>query len=176
MNYLIFSDSHGDRDTFQSILDYGRQDPQLAAVFYNGDSEFDASDPVWQGIHAVLGNMDYDSRYPVEQVYKNPQDHLTIYQTHGHLQRVAYGLTALNRDAEKVHAEIVLFGHTHIPFAQMHDNKLFINPGSTSFPRGPQRKIGGTFAILKVNPAFFQLDFYTRDFQKITAWARRFSR
>lgn len=176
MKYLIFSDSHGDRQIFQAILDYARRDPQLAAIFYNGDSEFDAGDPIWQGIHAVLGNMDDDLSYPKEQVYKNPQDQITIYQTHGHLQQVGYGLNELNREADKAQVDIVLFGHTHIPFVKMHDHKLFINPGSTSFPRGPQRKIGGTFAILTVDEASFELNFFTRDFRTIPAWTRRFAR
>ncbi|MFT8325376.1 YfcE family phosphodiesterase [Oenococcus sicerae] len=176
MNYLIFSDTHGDRQEFEAILHRYQHDPEIAAIFYNGDSEFDDSDPIWQGIHTVLGNMDFYDGYPIENVYKNQKDDIIIYQTHGHLARVADGLQMLDELAEKQQANIVLFGHTHVVFTGEYDHKLFINPGSTTYPRGPRREIGGTYVILTVSAKKFVVRYFARDFQEIASLQQTFKR
>ena len=32
--------------------------------------------------------------------------------------------------------DVVVYGHTHVPVAEKRDGKLYVNPGSTTFPRG----------------------------------------
>ena len=51
-----------------------------------------------------------------------------ILAVHGHLQRVKYSLTRLSFEAQEANADIVLFGHTHIPMVEK-NGILFVNPG-----------------------------------------------
>ena len=59
---IVMSDSHGERDIVvdnkKTLSREGR------CHFHNGDSELESSDSVWEGIHVVRGNCDYDSGYP----------------------------------------------------------------------------------------------------------------
>ena len=65
---IVMSDSHGERDIVVDIKN--RYQGKVDAIFHNGDSELESSDPVWEGIHVVRGNCDYDSGYPERLVVK----------------------------------------------------------------------------------------------------------
>ncbi|WP_022797652.1 metallophosphoesterase family protein [Thermus islandicus] len=67
---------------------------------------------------------------------------------HGSLQDPLYdyrldpetGEEALLEAAESLRAEVVVFGHTHLPFVRVIGGKLFVNPGSAGQPLdGDQR-------------------------------------
>ncbi|OJT91848.1 YfcE family phosphodiesterase, partial [Clostridioides difficile] len=53
----------------------------------------------------------------------------------------------LEKKATEVDADIVIFGHTHTPFREIKDGVLYINPGSTSLPRGVSYK---SFVIMDI--------------------------
>ena len=53
---IVMSDSHGDRDIVEDIKK--RYQGKVDAIFHNGDSELESSDPVWDGIYVVRGNCD----------------------------------------------------------------------------------------------------------------------
>ena len=53
-----------------------------------------------------------------------------VFYTHGHRFGVKSGLSALRAVAKEKEAEIVLFGHTHLPFQSIEDGILFLNPGN----------------------------------------------
>lgn len=53
-------------------------------------------------------------------------DNNDIYLTHGHIH---------NETNWKRENSILVYGHFHIPFIKEVDNKIFINPGSISFPK-----------------------------------------
>ena len=74
-----------------------------------------------------------------------------IYMTHGHMQGVDFGYNKLGLDAKLQGARIVLHGHTHIPVFEQRGDFTFINPGSTSRPRGGSP---ASFAILTVEDKF----------------------
>ena len=78
---IVMSDSHGERDIVVDIKK--RYQGKVDAIFHNGDSELESSDSVWEGIHVVRGNCDYDSGYPERLVVKLGD--VIIAQTHGHL-------------------------------------------------------------------------------------------
>ena len=65
---IVMSDSHGERDIVVDIKK--RYQGKVDAIFHNGDSELESSDSVWEGIHVVRGNCDYDSGYPERLVVK----------------------------------------------------------------------------------------------------------
>ena len=129
---LVMSDSHGDRQIVEEIKNryFGKVD----AIFHNGDSELDSQDSIWDGVYVVNGNCDYFGGYP-DQLVTNLDD-VTIAQTHGHLYGINYGWQRLDYWAQEVDADICLYGHLHVPDAEVRGKTLFLNPGSVSQPRG----------------------------------------
>ncbi len=64
--FLIVSDTHGDRDILVDIFNHWQSN--VAAVFYNGDSELSANDSVFDGVSTVIGNMDTDDDFVAARV------------------------------------------------------------------------------------------------------------
>ena len=79
-----------------------------------------------------------------------------ILMVHGHLQGVDYGYNKLGLDAKLQGASTALHGHTHIPVCEQRGDFTFINPGSTSRPRGGSP---ASFAILTVEDSFIDAAF-----------------
>lgn len=79
-----------------------------------------------------------------------------ILMVHGHLQGVDYGYNKLGLDAKLQGASTALHGHTHIPVFEQRGDFTFINPGSTSRPRGGSP---ASFAILTVEDSFIDAAF-----------------
>ena len=130
---IVMSDSHGERDIVVDIKN--RYQGKVDAIFHNGDSELESSDPVWEGIHVVRGNCDYDSGYPERLVVKLGD--VIIAQTHGHLYGINFTWDKLDLWAQQEDADICLYGHLHAAAAWRNGKTVFINPGSVSQPRGP---------------------------------------
>ena len=76
---IVMSDSHGERDIVVDIKK--RYQGKVDAIFHNGDSELESSDSVWEGIHVVRGNCDYDSGYPERLVVKLGDVYMGIYMS-----------------------------------------------------------------------------------------------
>lgn len=157
--YLIISDTHGDRDILTKIFNHYRG--QMKAIFYNGDSELPADDPIFKDVSTVIGNMDFDQGFAKEHHYQDSE--IDIYQTHGHFYHTENDLNQLRERAALVGANVVTSGHTHQLGAEIIDHRLFINPGSISLPKGPYANLGGTYAVLTVTPEQYTVQFYTRD-------------
>lgn len=79
-----------------------------------------------------------------------------ILMVHGHMQGVDYGYNKLGLDAKLQGAKTALHGHTHIPVFEQRGDFTFINPGSTSRPRGGSP---ASFAILTVEDKFIDAAF-----------------
>ena len=115
-------------------------------------------------VHAVRGNRDifYLRRLPM-RVRLNI-DGVSIGMAHGHgtfsrymidkLQRVIQGRYAgkyLRRIlATFPDADVIVFGHLHVPCSFRIDGKLLFNPGSTSYPY--PRSYPPTFGLLHLEP------------------------
>ena len=79
---------------------------------------------------SVRGNNDFSGDAPSEfmlELYNK-----RIFVTHGHNYGVKTGLSSLKKAASDHGADIVLFGHTHIPHMGFSGNMLMFNPGSVS--------------------------------------------
>lgn len=138
MKALVFSDSHGRLD---NLLDVLKQHPDYEAIFHLGDIEGDEDrlrSLTPYPVYMVRGNCDF---------YSHCQDMLTvdwqgkhIVMCHGHRYLNYGGIETLRYLAEQEKADIVMFGHTHVPAIESIDGKTFVNPGSISKPR-QERKI-----------------------------------
>ena len=116
MEFLIFSDSHGSASNMSRAIDRQIKTPE--AILFLGDGARDLDRlfvcdiPIW----AVRGNCDWAS-----SDYADKNERLlyfeghTILLCHGHEWGVKGGLGGLIAHAAEVGADIVLFGHTHVP-------------------------------------------------------------
>ncbi len=119
MEFLIVSDSHGRVENIQTAIE--RQIKSPDAILFLGDGARDldrlflVDTPLW----AVRGNCDWYSSDLADRTERllYLEGH-TILLCHGHEWGVKGGLGALISHAADVGADIVLFGHTHVPTLQ----------------------------------------------------------
>lgn len=160
MHILIVSDSHGMNDSLKvTIL---KEKPDM--LIHLGDSEYSRAEIAsWAGSPKtpcvfVKGNCDSSSCDPSlvkDEAVFSLKGH-RFYCTHGHRQRVNYGLLVLSLTAMEKNCDICLFGHTHVPYDSYGDsvsdfdraygsgdvsyNVHILNPGSISLPRGGSKR------------------------------------
>ena len=161
MKLMIASDLHGSAFYAQKLLDAFRiEQPEklllLGDLLYHGPRnafpmEYDcmATAGLLNGIKdqiiAVRGNCDCEVdqmvlEFPMLADYALLEwEGLTLYATHGHLW---------NEEHVPPMAEgtILLNGHFHVPTAHRHEGWHYINPGSTSIPKGDSV---GSYLILE---------------------------
>lgn len=133
---LIFSDTHGYTDPCINIIN---NEEKVDAIIHAGDCARDAEDleHIYPDIpiYYVKGNNDFFTAAPPHMTIII--DGVRIFITHGHEQRVKYehNYTTLKAAALKSNAQLVVFGHTHIPYTSYDNNMTTINPGSVRFTK-----------------------------------------
>lgn len=144
--YLVFSDSHGRNEKMLEII--AKQKDGLEGIFFLGDIE-SGEDRFRNSIsgptYIVQGNCDWYSQAPQSQVVKL-HGH-TVAMTHGHRQHVNTGVDMLKYWALEQGADIVMYGHTHVPFLEQSSELTVLNPGSISRPR--QSGFIPTYAVIE---------------------------
>ncbi len=139
---LIFSDTHGETDRCISVINKYRAD----AIIHAGDYTRDAED-----LEAIFDNIPVYYVRGNNDIFSTAPSHMTvviggarIYITHGHEQRVKYeaSYTTLRRAAENAKPNLVVFGHTHIPYTSYDGGYTLLNPGSIRF--------SGTYAVAEI--------------------------
>ncbi len=117
LNFLIFSDIHGNFDAADEILN--RQITPPDAVLFLGDGARDISLLRESFSHlafvGVRGNCDFfgADEFPDERVEE--LGGLRVLMLHGHTRGAKGGVGSLIKAALEKDADIVLFGHTHAP-------------------------------------------------------------
>ena len=132
---VIASDTHG-RVEFINTLQ--RKHPNAYLYLHAGDSCLDPNE--LYPFQTVKGKCDYLVRNPIRQmnVYG-----LSILMFHG-------DKFMLDKDmfvyyANNYHANIIIHGHTHIPYYDVIDGIVVICPGSIYLPRVTR----GTYALMR---------------------------
>ena len=74
-----------------------------------------------------------------------------IFMCHGHRYGVKYGYNSIFYRGKEVGADIVLFGHSHLPIIDEHDGLILMNPGSISHGVGSLNKTLGYFDLSDKN-------------------------
>lgn len=142
MNIVIFSDSHGNRANMRQVLEKER--PQV--VFHLGDGRTDILEVLrdWPGLelHSVVGNCDWRSRGPAEELVT--LEGLRMLLAHGHAYGVKSGYGSYLAYGMRRQAQILLAGHTHTPCIWEDRGILLVNPGSVGNSPRP------TYAVLEV--------------------------
>lgn len=139
---IVMSDSHGYSEGIQQI----RQRHEADAIFHCGDSEQMATDAELQGITVVEGNCDQQNQFNQEEVVV--LNGIRFFITHGHVYNVKRNLSPLSYRASELDADVICFGHSHMVYAEQDEHHLYVNPGSTQFPRQPHFP---TYVILELD-------------------------
>lgn len=166
MRYLVVSDNHGDREILVKLLD--KYHANVDYFFHCGDSELRADDELFDVYQVVGGNCDYNPAFSEKQLFEMGASGDKVLLIHGHTKGVSYGMTDLQLAAKEEGANLVFFGHTHQLGCVYHDQTLFLNPGSISFPRGEFAFFDGTYAMVESDEKQLIVQYYQRDFEPIS--------
>lgn len=156
MDLLIFSDSHGNADAMQRVIDRSVSRPD--AIFFLGDGLRDLAwlDTRGAPLYAVRGNCDFFSAEDIPVELDISLCGLHIFASHGHLYSVKSGFSAMAAHAAGLGADLMLFGHTHEAMTEtfaagskiggriLEKPLCIINPGSVGC------SFGATFATFTV--------------------------
>lgn len=133
MKLLIVSDTHGRREEITEIIQ--REKPVDLLIHLGdirGDEEYIQS-LAGCPMELVKGNSDRNMEIPREKeiVLGNHK----FFLTHGHCYGVGTTLDRIYMEGLRRGADVVMFGHTHIPLVEEDRALTLLNPGSTSEPR-----------------------------------------
>ncbi|MFD1638906.1 metallophosphoesterase [Evansella tamaricis] len=148
------SDSHGWTTEVQQLVK--RYENEVDVIIHCGDSELDYHSLELKNIILVRGNCDFGNGFP-EEVVKDVKG-VRFYVTHGHLLNVKMTEMNLIYKAEETGANVVCFGHTHVPIALQEKRTIIVNPGSMRLPR---RVSVGTYVILEDDENKIDVTFYS---------------
>lgn len=133
MHIGVVSDSHGSLSSLERALEVVQPiDLLLHAGDYCRDAKAFAKKHRLH-VETVCGNCDMQFNTAEERVL-----HLmghTVLLTHGHRYNVKRTLDELCSRAQKLEADVCVFGHSHVPLLEKIGDCLFLNPGSPYVPR-----------------------------------------
>ena len=146
MLIAVISDSHGNKDSINKIK---KKINNADVVLFLGDGENDLAEITidFTGeVFAVRGNCDITGKYPEEQILEIQGKKIFI--CHGHRYNVKYGYNSIYYRGKEIGADIVLFGHSHIPIIEEYDGIVLMNPGSISHGMGRLNKTLGYIDLI----------------------------
>ncbi len=160
MQIGIISDTHG--LLFSSALE---QFKNVQHIFHAGDigrleiiKELEKIAPV----SAVSGNMDnWNIKRILPPISFTDLENMSICLVHdiGNMKNFCFELFK-----KKQKADIIFHGHTHRPSYEIFQNKIFINPGSSTHPRTLN---SGTIAIVQLCKKELKYKFVELDINKV---------
>ncbi|MBQ8892889.1 MAG: metallophosphoesterase [Clostridia bacterium] len=137
LRFLIISDTHGLREPMRELYDLYPNDGIIHLGDHIDDArwmmQYTAGHPVYQ----VRGNCDFGAQGPEDQLLE--LGGVKVLMMHGHRFGVKSGYGGALAEAKRRGADVLLFGHTHIPFLEEREGILMMNPGSL---RNPNRDYG----------------------------------
>lgn len=140
MKILVFSDSHLCLENLIKMVDL--ENPQV--VICGGDHSRDALELSYiedkLDYFIVRGNCDmFDHSF--KDILQFKLEDKKIYLTHGHLHGVKMTLEKLKKATKESNEDIVIFGHTHIPYHEIYEGIHYFNPGAAK---------DGNYGILEI--------------------------
>lgn len=145
MKYLVFSDIHGSIESTQFLIKKFEEEKCdkmicLGDVLYHGPRNdvpenynpkkvIELLNQYAPKILGIQGNCDAEVDQMVLNFQLKKTDNIYINGISLHLEH-GHHLETLSS-----HAQIVLFGHIHIPLIEEMEHQLFVNPGSITIPK-----------------------------------------
>lgn len=137
MRIVVVSDTHGNINSFLKAIENMRK---FDLMIHLGDYAKDGEKlKTLLSIPTVIvkGNGDYGSEYHEDELVEI--EGKKIFLTHGHRYNIRWDYTSLYYKGLEVGADLVLYGHTHIPLNIKEKELIIMNPGSASLPRTSDR-------------------------------------
>lgn len=135
MKLIVFSDSHRELDHMRNVI--AREKPDY--VFHLGDHDSDAEQISREfqtlPVAAVRGNCDGWSDTP--ETLTPVLDGVRFFLCHGHRYGVKRGTDTAVYAAMEAEADVLLYGHTHIPEQDEVNGLIVLNPGSCGYESQP---------------------------------------
>jgi len=144
---LIVSDTHGNNSILKEII---KKEKPFDLMVHCGDAECSEgalSSLSDTPVYVCEGNNDYFYNLSKRIVFDYAGHKFLL--THGHYDKVYYGLDTISYRAAEAGADMVLFGHTHVPMIKEIDGVTYINPGSVTYPR--QSGHQSTYVIVEID-------------------------
>ena len=145
LRILVVSDTHRDRAALRRAV---LAQPSAEVVIHLGDGAEEAEEMKLnfpeKMFLLVRGNCDWGSTLLPEAVAEFAGKR--IFYTHGYTYNVKYGIYEAVSAARRSKADVLLFGHTHVPLTEYRDGLFIMNPGSLNGSCG-------TYGILDLTPA-----------------------
>ena len=159
MKLLVYSDTHGDHEAFEKMIE---QNPEIDAIYSLGDNGF--SEDYLKQFHvlSVIGNYPYAPRNPL--VRSEKWFDKWFFFTHGHRYHVKFGLRKLRQAAHILRMDVCFFGHTHQAYLKKEENLLVINPGALSYHRS---HLNPSYARIEIDDKHFLVEIINLVNQKI---------
>lgn len=133
MKILIVSDSHGRTTHLEKVINkVAPIDLFIHLGDMEGDEEYIRS-LVNCETAMVSGNNDYFTS--LDREMEITIGRYTVLLSHGHRYRVNWGTETIKDTGRQMGADIVMFGHTHLPLIDLSGDVIAINPGSIAQPR-----------------------------------------
>lgn len=159
MKILIISDNHFRENNLNRAV---MRHSEIDYYVHCGDSQWPTHHFLLRKFICVRGNNDLRT-FPQEELLTIEKTKILI--THGHDQFVVYygkenhgGTLELVEYTKSIGANLVFFGHTHVPIFYEQDGVLVVNPGSIDFPRSSLRI--PTYAILTIEGKNYSIQFF----------------
>lgn len=99
---------------------------------------------------AVSGNVDGapNARRPLFRQLETPAGRIAL--THGHLPQALSGnKESMVERFRSFHPDIIVFGHSHIPYLEEHEGVILFNPGSAGSARWGREPTVGLISVLE---------------------------
>lgn len=145
---LIMSDTHGNYEDIDQVI---KRERPFDMFIHCGDVcgaenmlEARLSDTI---VHMARGNCDYNP--DLSDLKEFNIGKIKVVLLHGHRYHVDYNPASLVYLAKEKEADIVMFGHTHVPTLIREWGVTILNPGSLVRPRQADRK--GTYVVMTVS-------------------------
>ena len=130
MKILVFSDSHRSVVGMHSAILEHEPDQVIHLGDLTGDAEELRYAYPLLPVCTVPGNCDGWTNQPLKRQITLAGKQVLL--SHGHLWGVKQGYNVAVADARACGANILLFGHTHVPLCrQLEDGLWMMNPGSS---------------------------------------------
>ncbi|MCR5509210.1 MAG: metallophosphoesterase [Lachnospiraceae bacterium] len=147
MKILIVSDTHGYEDNMWKAI--YREEP-FDMFVHCGDIEHMPAEIkryLTCPVYVVKGNNDYMLRLPETERFEIGDKRVIL--THGHKHNIYRNQDAMFYYGQENNADIVMFGHIHVPVIASVGGITIVNPGSISLPR--QRDARPTYIVMTVS-------------------------
>ncbi|MBQ4531610.1 MAG: metallophosphoesterase [Lachnospiraceae bacterium] len=138
MKVLIVSDTHRQHGNLEKAI---KEAGKIDLLLHLGDvegGEYFIEQIAGCPVEIISGNNDFFSELDKEKELEIGK--YKVLMTHGHYYYVSLGTENILAEGRGRGKDIVMFGHTHRPLIDIHEDITLINPGSISYPRQEGKK------------------------------------